>query len=88
MEQEVTIIDVLKAFEPTGFSSGATVVLGVLAFVFIFSLFSLFGYIMMNLIIIEIISPHGAPEWAPGAHWPFGPAYLICRSTRGSKILI
>ena len=51
MEQEVTIIDVLKTFEPTGFSSGATVVLGVLALVFIVSLFSLFGYMMMNLIM-------------------------------------
>ena len=51
MEQEVTIIDVLKAFEPTGFSSGATVVLGILALVFIVSLFSLFGYMMMNLIL-------------------------------------
>jgi len=51
MEQEVTIIDVLKAFEPTGFSSGATVILGLLALVFIVSLFSLFGYMMMNLIL-------------------------------------
>ena len=51
MEQEVTIIDVLKAFEPTGFSSGATVILGCLALVFIVSLFSLFGYMMMNLIL-------------------------------------
>ena len=51
MEQEVSIIDVLKAFEPTGFSSGATVVLGALAIVFIVSLFSLFGYMLVNLIL-------------------------------------
>ena len=51
MEQEVTIIDVLKAFEPTGFSSGATDILGALAMIFIISLFSLFGYMMMNLIL-------------------------------------
>ena len=51
MEQEVTIIDVLKAFEPTGFSSGATLILGLLAVVFIVSLFSLFGYMLTNLIL-------------------------------------
>ena len=51
MEQEVQILDVLKAFEPTGFSSGASVVLGSLALIFIVSLFSLFGYMMVNLIL-------------------------------------
>ena len=52
MEKAITVWDVLKAFEPTGFSSdGTSVVLGTLAAIFVTTLVSLFFYMLLKHIL-------------------------------------
>ena len=52
MEKAISVWDVLKAFEPTGFSSdGTSVVLGMLAAIFVSTLVSLFFYMLRSHIL-------------------------------------